>query len=152
MYFPSRKVGRDNFTFWTRRWDLTLARHKRIRVKMEHTFLRYTEIRVSTPCVAYIFLSVRVVTECLVTHHDISQLSHYYYLYSDLWAVFLPAQSGRFELRVDGKGGRPRGVRRYTHVLVLSDTSDTASRVASNGLGDEWSKEKEWGERGTERR
>jgi len=47
----------------------------------------------------------------------------------------------------DGKGGRPRS-RRYTHVLVLSDTSDTASRVASNGLRDEWSKEKESGREG----
>lgn len=40
------------------------------------------------------------------------------------------------ELRLDGKGGRPRS-RRYTHVLVLSDTNDTASQVAFNGLRDE---------------
>lgn len=111
--------------------------------------LLYTEIWVSTPCIAYIFLSARVVTECLVTHHDISQLSYYYYLYCDLWAEILPVQSEQSELCLAGKGGRPRS-RRYTHVLVLSDTSDTASRVASNGLGDEWSKEKERARRGRE--
>jgi len=82
-----------------------------------------------TPCVAYIFLSACVVTECSVTHHDISQLSYYYYLYSDLRAEILPAQSERSSSSLGWKGREID-----THVLVLSDTSDTASRVASNGL------------------
>lgn len=92
-----------------------------------------------TPYVSYIFFSILRCNRALgITHHDISQLSCYYYLYSDLWVGDSSSTKREIQLRLGGKGERKPPI----HMCFLI-RAILRARFASNGLRDEWSKKEE---------